>query len=67
MEDAHIESFNSILERVVNRFEFNTVEEAESKIDRFSEFYNNRKMYNAIGYITPKKMNKICVEKIQKD
>ncbi|EQD75615.1 transposase [mine drainage metagenome] len=66
-EDAHIESFNSILEReVIRRFEFETFEEAESTIIRFMDFYNNERLHTAIGYITPREMNKKCMEEKQK-
>ena len=66
-EDAHIESFNSILEReVIRRFEFESFEEAQSTIDRFVVFYNNDRLHTAIECITPKKMNKKCIEEIQK-
>ena len=67
-EDAHIESFNSILEReVIRRFEFDSIEEAESTVRRFVDFYNNERLHTAIGYITPREMNKKCIEKLQKD
>ena len=66
-EDAHIESFNSILEReVIRRFEFESFEEAKSTIDRFVDLYNNERLHTGIGYITPREMNKKCMEKIQK-
>ena len=58
-EDAHIESFNSILEReVIRRFEFESFEEAQSTIDRFVVFYNNERLHSAIGYITSGEKNK---------
>ena len=66
-EDAHIESFNSILEReVIRRFEFESFEEAKSTIGRYVDFYNNERLHSAIGYITPREMNRKCMEKIQK-
>ena len=66
-EDAHIESFNSILEReVIRKLEFESFEEAESTIRRYVDFYNNERLHSAIGYITPREMNKRCMEKIQK-
>jgi putative transposase len=66
-EDAHIESFNSILEReVIRRFEFESFEEAESTISRYVDFYNNGRLHSGIGYITPREMNKKCMERIQK-
>lgn len=40
-EDAHIESFNSILEKeVIRRFEFSSFEDADGTIDRFIAFCN---------------------------
>ena len=66
-EDAHIESFNSILEReVIRRFEFESFEEAQSTVGRFVDFYNNERLHTAIGYITPREMNKKCMEESQK-
>jgi putative transposase len=66
-EDAHIESFNSILEReVIRRFEFESFGEAESTIGRFVDFYNNERLHTAIGYITPKEMNEKWMEESQK-
>ena len=50
-EDAHIESFNSILEKeVIRRFEFSSLENAENTISRFIEFYNNERLHSAIDY-----------------
>ena len=45
---------------------FESFEEAESTVGRFVDFYNNEGLYTAIGYITPREMNKKCMEKIQK-
>ena len=56
-EDAHIESFNSILEKeVVRRFEFSSFSDAENTIDRFTAFYNNERLHSAIGYKAPKEV-----------
>ena len=66
-ECAHVESFNSILEREgIRRFEFESDEEPESTVGRFVDFYNNERLHSAIGYITPVEMNKKCMEEIQK-
>ena len=47
-EDAHIESFNSILEReVIRRLEFESFEEAKSTIGRYVDFYNNERSHSA--------------------
>ena len=49
-EDAHIESFNTIMERqVIIRFEFESFNEARPTIDRFVEFYNNERLHSALG------------------
>ena len=67
-KDAHIESFNSILEReVIRRFEFETFDEAKSTIERFVYFYNNERLHTAIGYITPREMDEKCMEGKEKD
>ena len=56
-EDAHIESFNSILEKeVIRRFEFSSFENAESTISRFIEFYNNERLHSAIDYKAPREV-----------
>jgi len=66
-EDAHIESFNSILEReVIRRFEFEIFVEAKSTISRCVDFHNNGRLHSGIGHITPGEMNKKCMERIQK-
>ena len=66
-EDAHIESFNLILEREVRRrFEFESFEEAKSTIVKYVDFYNNERLHSTIGYITPGEMNMKCMERIQK-
>ena len=56
-EDAHIESFNSILEReVIRRFEFNSFEDTKATVGRFIEFYNRTRLHSAIGYQTPREV-----------
>ena len=58
-EDAHIESFNSILEKeVIRRFEFSSLENAETTIYRFIEFYNNERLHSAIDYKAPRE---VCI------
>ena len=54
-EDAHIESFNFILEReVIRRFEFSSFEDARSTVKRFVDFYTTDLLHSAIGYMTPR-------------
>ena len=56
-ESAHIESFNSILEKeVIRRFEFPSFENAENTISRFIEFYNNERLHSAIDYKAPREV-----------
>lgn len=56
-EDAHIESFNSILEKeVIRRFEFSSFKDSDGTIDRFIAFYNNERLHSAIGYRAPKEV-----------
>ena len=56
-EDAHIESFNSILEKdVVRRFEFSSFNDAMNTIERFIAFYNNERLHSAIGYKAPREV-----------
>ncbi len=56
-EDAHIESFNSILEKeVIRRFEFSSFEDAMGTIFRFIEFYNNERLHSAIDYRAPREV-----------
>ena len=57
-ENAHIESFNSILEKeVMRRFEFSSFEDAMSTIERFMAFYNNERLHSAIDYRAPREMH----------
>ena len=63
-EDAPIESFNSILEKVVRRFEFSSFEDAENIISRFIAFYNNERLHSAIDYRTPRELNEKWKENI---
>ena len=56
-DDAHIESFNSILEKeVIRKFEFSSFEDAENTISRFIEFYNNERLHSATDYRTPREV-----------
>ena len=56
-EDAHIESFNSILEKeAMRKFEFSSFKDAESTISGFIEFYNSERLHSAIDYRTPREV-----------
>jgi putative transposase len=52
--NAYIESFHSILELKLFRIhEFTTLEEAYDALDRFMDFYNNRKMHGSLKHMPP--------------
>jgi putative transposase len=64
-EDAHIEFFNSILEKeVIRKFEFSSFEDAENTIFRFITFYNNERLHSAIDYRTPMEVYEKWKERI---
>ena len=56
-EDAHIESFDSMLEReVIRRFKFSSFEDTKATVGRFIGFYNRTRLHSAIGYQTPREV-----------
>ena len=55
-QDAHIESYHSIMESAVcQRFEFKDLKEGRKTLDEFREFYNFERIHGGIGYTTPYK------------
>lgn len=53
-QNAHIESFHSILEKVIcRRYQFSTIKEARETLNRFLEFYNLERIHSGIGYQSP--------------
>lgn len=53
-QNAHIESYHSILERVIcQQYEFMDLKELQNTMDRFIEFYNFERIHSGIGYISP--------------
>lgn len=54
-QNAHIESYHSILERVIcNRYEFLDIEELIQTFKRWYVFYNEQRIHASIGYMSPK-------------
>jgi transposase InsO family protein len=54
-ENGHIESYHSLFERAVcKRFEFDTLEDAQSTIKRFDTFYCNERIHSGIGFTSPR-------------
>ena len=55
-QNAHIESYHSIMERAVcKRYEFESLRQAVQTLERFREFYNHRRIHSGIGYKSPYK------------
>jgi len=53
-QNAHIESYHSIVEKVIcQRYEFNSLIEAQQCYNRFIIFYNYRRIHSGIGYLSP--------------
>jgi putative transposase len=53
-QNAHIESYHSIVESVICRkFDFENHKEATQTMNRFLEFYNNERIHSGIDYMTP--------------
>lgn len=53
-QNAHIESYHSILERVIcSRYQFDTIQEARELLNRFLRFYNLDRIHSGIGYQSP--------------
>ena len=52
--NAYIESFHSLLERdLFSKMGFMTFEEAYAEVDRYMDFYNNRKMHGSLKRMPP--------------
>jgi putative transposase len=55
-QNAHIESYHSILERTVcQKYEFRTLSEAANTLNRFVKFYNFVRIHSGVGYKSPYK------------
>ena len=55
-QNAHIESYHSIMERVVcQRFEFENLPDCQQTMNRFVQFYNYKRIHSGVGYISPYK------------
>ena len=53
-QNAHIESYHSIIEKVVcQRYEFESLTECQKTMNRFLRFYNYERIHSGIGYISP--------------
>ena len=53
-QNAHIESYHSIQEKVVcQRNEFESLQELQATLNRFVSFYNFRRIHSGVGYKSP--------------
>ena len=63
-EDMHIVPFNSILEReVIRRLEVDSFTNDEAIVGKFVEFCNGKRLHSSIGYKTPERHQRKCMEK----
>jgi len=55
-QNAHIESYHSIVERVIcQRYEFEKISDAAETFTRFVKFYNYKRIHSGISYLSPYK------------
>ncbi len=53
-QNAHIESYHSILERAVcKRYEFESLAQASETLNRFRDFYNLERIHSGLHYRSP--------------
>lgn len=53
-QNAHIESYHSIIERVIcSRYEFEDLPEAIDTFERWLDFYNYERIHSGINYLSP--------------
>lgn len=58
-QNAHIESYHSIMERVIcQRYELGSLEEAQITFNRWIKFYNFDRIHSGIQYLSPVKFLK---------
>jgi putative transposase len=55
-QNAHIESYHSITERVIcQRYQFDNLQELKDTLERFESFYNFRRIHSSLNYLSPYK------------
>jgi len=53
-QNAHIESYHSIQEKVIcQRYEFESLENLQATLNRFVSFYNFKRIHSGVGYQSP--------------
>jgi putative transposase len=63
-QNAHIESYHSILEKIICKgYQFETIQEARKTLDRWLVFYNRERIHSGIDYLSPYKYLKTkCID-----
>ncbi len=55
-QNAHIESYHSITERVIcQKYQFDDLKEFQKTMERFKYFYNFKRIHSGVGYKSPYK------------
>jgi transposase InsO family protein len=55
-QNAHIESYHSIAERVIcQKYQFDDLKEFQKTMERFKYFYNFKRIHSGVGYKSPYK------------
>jgi transposase InsO family protein len=55
-QNAHIESYHSIAEKVIcQKYSFENIQDLKETMDRFKEFYNFRRIHSGLGFKSPYK------------
>lgn len=55
-QNAHIESYHSITERVIcQKYQFDDIQELRETLERFRHFYNFKRIHSGVGYTSPYK------------
>lgn len=53
-QNAHIESYHSIMERTIcKKYQFDDIEEARNTLERFKKFYNFERIHSGTDYKSP--------------
>lgn len=63
-QNAHIEAYHSIVERVIcGRYEFSDLAEVQATFARWQRFYNEERIHSALGFTSPLRfLRKLGVE-----
>ncbi len=61
-DNAVVESFFSHMKKEeINRYDYLTLDELKASIDKYMDYYNNKRVHKSLGYLTPNEYEKIKV------